>query len=121
MRKVLACWSGRVPTLSSSQGIVWRVPYDTDGSTFSLTAKRAHVRQEELQSIDQTFRFAMASGGDVAVASPTTISDVTISAGHYDHENTGLTTAVSSGDLLILYYQTTGNNQPFSAELELTA
>lgn len=112
-------WAGRVPT-TSSRGIVWETPYDSDGSTLSFTIKQAIVRMETAPSADKDFRFSKASGGDVAYASETDIVTLTVASGHYRDADTGLSVALSSGDLVTIHFPA-GSNEPFSAYLMATA
>lgn len=100
--KLLATWAGALPT-ALGNGLVWRVPFNSDGTTFTFTLTRAFARVESALTASISFRLEKSGGGDVPF-SPTTITTITIPAGDYETENTGLTTTVTSGDLLRLVY-----------------
>jgi hypothetical protein len=115
-RKMVAFWAGSLPTIAGTDGLVIRVPYDADGSSFSFTLTRAFARIETSQTAAVVFRLEKSPGG--GVFTPTTVDTVTVAAGDYDQEDTGLSAAVSSGDLLRLVYVTVVGTLPvFEVEL----
>jgi len=113
--KLLASWGGSTPTLTGS-GLVWRVPYSDTGSSLSFTIKRVFARIETSQASTISFRIEKSPAS--AAFSATTVTTVNISAGNYESENTGLTVAASSGDLLRLYYAAVGT-VPITFQVEL--
>jgi hypothetical protein len=102
------------------QGIILEVPTLPDGTSLSFTITRAIARLEASAAADTSFLLQKASGGDVAFASPATITTVTVAATHYRGTQTGLSYAVNSGDLIGLYFSAigTGSEPPFSVYLE---
>lgn len=120
-RKLLMTWGGLVPDAASS-GKIWEVPYDTDGSSYVFSATRAVARLETAFGSDQTFRLQKSAGGNAAFsATPTTICDVTVVAGDYRGEQTGLSFTLTSGDLVRLDFTAVGSGSEYSLELEATA
>lgn len=107
LRKLLLSWGGLVPSVLGNS-TVWRVPYDTTGSSFTFTLTRAYIRVE-LPSVNPTsVRLEKSAGGDV-LFSPTTITSLSVSgAGDYEQEVTSFSTSVSSGDLVRLVFTAVG-------------
>ncbi len=101
-KKLLVCWGGALPTVTGN-GLVWRIPYDSDGSTLTFTLASAFARIEGTSANSVVFVIEKASGGDVAF-SASTVTTITVLAGDYESENTGLSTSISSGDLVRLVF-----------------
>jgi hypothetical protein len=115
-KKLLVCWGGALPTVAGT-GLVWRIPYDSDGSTLTFTLARAFARVEAPYTTAVTFTLEHSSGGDIAF-SASTITTVTIPVGDYETDVTGLSTTVSSGDLVRLVYTAVGSvSTNFQVEL----
>lgn len=121
-RKQIFSWGGTVPT-SLGLATVWEVPYDTDGTSFALTIQRATARIEIPGAGDTTFSVLKSAGGDAAFSSsPSTVSTVTVAAGHYRQIATGIGFAINSGDLLALDFSAVGAaGAPFTVQVEATA
>lgn len=115
-RQLLVTWGGLVPP-TDGQGMIFEIPYKPDGTSWSFVAKRAVARMEATYTSDQVFLLQKATGGDVAFAAPTTITTVTIVAGHYRGEQTGLSFTLVSGDLVGLFFSAAGSLSPFMLEL----
>lgn len=115
-RTLVFTWAGIIPQ-TNGQGVIWETPYDVDGSSLSFTIERAAARMEQNHIADQILTLQKASGGDVAFVSPSTITAVTILAGHYRGAQLGLSVALVSGDLVGLFFTQAGSLSSFSLEL----
>jgi len=111
---LIAFWGGTLP-LIVGPNLVWRVPFDADGTSQNYTFTRAFARMETAYSGPISFQFQKSS--PPGVYSATTLTTVTIAAGNYQNENTGLAVTASSGDLLRLYFSAVGIVTQFSCEL----
>jgi hypothetical protein len=100
-------WAGLLP-IAIGQGIIWETPYAPDGSSLAFTLKLAIARLEVPVIGDTSFLLQKAAGGDVAFGLPSTITTVTVSAGHYRGVQSGLSFAVNSGDLVGLNFSALG-------------
>lgn len=114
-KKILFCWSGSLPTVIGN-GIVWRVPFNSDGSSFTFTLSRAFARIEDTYTSGTSFRLEKSAGGNVAF-SGSTITTLTVAAGAYEVEVTGLSTSVVSGDLVRIVFTSVGAVTKFDVEL----
>jgi hypothetical protein len=119
-RKLLAMWCGTVVPASGTTNGIAEVQKDSDGSVFAFTAARAVARLETVSTSDQTFVIQVAAGGDIAFGTPTTVATITVTAGHFRAEVTGLSQAINSGDLLALLVSAGGAQVPYSVELIAT-
>jgi hypothetical protein len=114
-KRILACWAGALPT-SVGNGLVWRVPYDSDGGSFTFALARAFARIEATHTAGVAFVLEKSPGGDVPF-SASAITTVTISAGDYEAEDTSVSDSVDSGDLLRLRFGAVGASTNYQVEL----
>jgi hypothetical protein len=101
-KTLLACWGGALP-IATRTGIVWRVPFAGDGSSLSFTITEAFARLEVPRPTAVSFRLEKSAGGE-AVFTASTITTLTVVAGDYEQDTTGLAVAVDSGDLVRVVY-----------------
>ncbi len=113
-KKLLVCWGGNLPSVTGP-GLVWRVPFDADGSSFTFDLATAFARIETPGVSPVTFRIESSPGGEVAFT-PTTITSLVLSAGEYE-EDDNLSGSVDSGDLVRLVYVAVGTTTKFQVEL----
>jgi hypothetical protein len=109
VRKILACWAGPLP-IATGAGLVWEVPYDSDGSTLTFTLNRAFARIESTQPSSVQIAVEKSAGGSSFSAS--TVTTLTIAASSYETTNTGLSTSVSSGNLLRISFVSLPGSTP---------
>ena len=103
---LIAFWSGLLPPITGvGQTVV--VPSDPDDGPldFSITILRARVDSPSA-SVPVEFRIQHSAGGGAFTGS--TVGDVTVAASTYEAETTGLSFAVSSGELLRITYLAVG-------------
>lgn len=115
VRKIIVNWGGSIPS-TTGNGLVWRVPFDNDGSSFSFDLAYAFARIESTYGADISFRVETAPGGEVSF-SPTTVTTLTIPSGEYEDENTGLSATVVSGDLLRIVFLTIAGGRTYEVQL----
>ncbi len=100
-KRILVCWAGSTPTVTGN-GLVWRVPFDADGSSFTFDLATAFARIESLSGSAVSFRLEKSPGGEVAFT-PTTVATVIVAAGDYEQQDV-VSDAVDSGDLVRLVF-----------------
>lgn len=112
--RLLASWAGTLPS-STGNGLVWEVPYDSDGSSFAFTLARATARIEDTFTAATQIRIEKSPGG--GAFTPTTVTTLGINAGSYEATNTGIASTVTSGDLLRIVFTAVGAQTKFMVEL----
>lgn len=113
-KQVLATWGGTLPATTGT-GQVWRVPYASDGSSYTFSLVRAFARLDDPVGGTVTFRIEKSAGG--GAFSPTTVTTLTIAAGDYDDEDTSFTVSVTSGDLLRIAFVAVSGTPIYSVQL----
>lgn len=117
-KKILACWAGPMPT-STGNGLVWLVPFDSDGSSFTFTPAYARARIESTSTTGITFTVQKSAGG--GAFSPVMVAAPVIAAGAYEGTDPSPVGTFSSGDLLRLSFTSVGSfaSTPVYFDVEL--
>jgi hypothetical protein len=118
-RKILACWAGPLPVVIPQVSVVWRVPYNPDGTTYTFSLTRAFARIESTQA--STIQIVVQKSPGGGIFTPSTVTTLAITGGNYDTENTGIAFSVTSGDLLRLSFSAVPGSLPqpnFQVEVE---
>ena len=116
LRKLVVSWGGQIPS-TLGNNLVWRVPYNTDGSSYTFTIAEAFFRVETPNVNPTSIRFETSPGGAVFI--PTTLTTLSVSgAGGYEHYTPGLAVVVTSGTLLrMVHTAVAANGSIYQAEL----
>lgn len=106
-RQFLANWQGTVPSVLGN-GVVLVVP-KVEGASATFDLSYAKARVELLPTgAGTSFVIEKSAGGGAFSGSPTTVSVLTVAAGTYEVEDTGVSASVSTGDLLRIRYASLG-------------
>lgn len=113
---VIAEWNSNLP-ITTGNGPVRQVPYDSDGGSLSFLLDQAYFRIETPQLTAISVRIESSPGGN-SVFVPTTVATLTIAAGNYEPSSyPAISSSVASGDLLRIVYVAVANPTVFDVQI----
>jgi hypothetical protein len=111
-KEFIATWAGTIPAVAG-HFFTWRVP-KVDGVDKTFDLESLFARVEELPAGVVQFRVDKSPGG--GAFTPTTVDSVSLS-GEYEEENTSVSSTVTSGQLLRLWFVQVGGEGQFHVQL----